>query len=173
MYAYCIIEYPIKTLDKAFTYLVPESLKEKLKVGMKVLVSFNHRQVRGIVLKITNTFDGDYELKEIEKIEDEFLILNKELLLLGKYMQEMTLCNLITAYQTMLPSALKVKMQKRDYNEYELWIKLSSEKEAKKFIETHKKSNKTKILEDLLERGEILKKELNASSLRELKKLFI
>ena len=171
MYAYCIIEYPIKTLDKAFTYLVPENLQAKLKVGMKVLVSFNHRQVHGIVLKITNSFEGDYELKEIEKIEDEFLVLNKELLLLGKYMQQMTLCNLITAYQTMLPSALKVKTQKRDYNEYEIWIKLNSEKEAQEFIATHKKSNKTQLLEDLLEKKEITKKELNSSSLRELKKL--
>ena len=171
MYAYCIIEYPIKTLDKAFTYLVPNHLQEKLKVGMKVLVSFNHRQVHGIVLKITNTFDGDYELKEIERIEDEFLILNKELLLLGSYMQEETLCNLITAYQTMLPSALKVKEQKIDYNDYEIWIKLNNETEAKEFIKNHRKSNKTKILEYLLERGEIPKKELNASSLRELSKL--
>lgn len=32
MYAYCVIEYPVKSLDKAFTYKVPLELEEKLKV---------------------------------------------------------------------------------------------------------------------------------------------
>ena len=77
MYAYCIIEYPVKSLDKAFSYKVPSDLIDKLKVGMKVLVPFNNRYVHGIVLKLTNTYEGTYELKEIASIEDEFLILNK------------------------------------------------------------------------------------------------
>lgn len=172
MYAYCIIEYPVKSLDKAFTYQIPSSLQNKLKVGMKVLVPFNNRQVHGIVLKITNSYDQEYDLKEIIKIEDEFLVLNQELLLLGRYMQNLTLCNLITAYQTMLPSALKVKEQTRDYNEYESWIKLNKkEEEIKEYINTHRKSNKTKILEELLEKKEMNKKELNSISIRELQKL--
>ena len=172
MYAYCIIEYPIKTLDKAFTYQIPSKLQNKLKVGMKVLVPFNNRCVHGIVLKIADHYEGEYELKEIIDIEDEFLVLNEELLKLGRYMQNITLCNLITAYQTMLPSALKVKEQTRDYNEYETWIKLNKQKEEIiDFIKTHKKSNKTKILEDLLEKEEINKKECHSASLRELKKL--
>lgn len=172
MYAYCIIEYPVKSLDKAFSYKVPSDLIDKLKVGMKVLVPFNNRYVHGIVLKLTNTYEGTYELKEIASIEDEFLILNKELLMLGRYMQSLTLCNLITAYQTMLPSALKVKEQTKDYNEYEKVILLNKPKEEiEEFIQTHKKSNKTKILSDLLERDEINRKNANASSLRELIKL--
>src|SRR5699024_1317865 len=107
------------------SYKIPSSLQDKLKVGMKVMVPFNNRLVHGIVLKITNKYDGDYDLKEIARVEDDFLVLNEELLRLGKYMQELTLCNLITAYQTMLPSALKVKEQKVDYQEYDLFIKLN------------------------------------------------
>ena len=172
MVAYCIIEYPVKTLDKAFTYQIPSHLIDRLKVGMKVIVPFQNRSVHGIVLKITDHYDGTYELKEIEKIEDEFLVLNDELLRLGKFMQDITLCNLITAYQTMLPSALKVKAQTRDYNEYEEWILLNVEEDiALEYIKTHKKSHKTEILERLLQEKEVNKKELNASSLRELKKL--
>ena len=64
MYAYCIVEYPVKSLDKAFTYKIPLNLQEKLKVGMKVLVPFNNRLVHGIVLKITDTYEKTYELKE-------------------------------------------------------------------------------------------------------------
>lgn len=172
MYAYCIIEYPVKTLDKAFTYKIPSDLKEKLKVGMKVLVPFNNRLVHGIVLKISDTFKDSYELKEIAEIEDEFLILNKELIALGYYMKQTTLCNLITAYQTMLPTPLKVKDQNHDYNDYDYFIVLKEEKEKiKDFISTRRKSNKTNILERLLNGEELNKKECNISSLRELIKL--
>ena len=112
MYAYCVIEYPVKTLDKTFTYIIPEFLIDKLKVGMKVMVPFNTRLVHGIVLKISDTCEDSFELKEIGRIEDEFLVLNKELLMLGKFLKEETLCNLITAYQTMLPSSLKIRTKK-------------------------------------------------------------
>ena len=172
MYAYCIVEYPVKSLDKAFTYVVPSFMRNKLKVGMKVLVPFNNRQIHGIVLKIANEYKDNYELKEIIAIEDEFLILNKELLLLGKYMQELTLCNLITAYQTMLPSALKIKNQITDYNDYDIYIMLNkSEEEILEYIKNHRQSSKTKILTDLLRKEKLNKKEVNANSLRELKKL--
>lgn len=112
MYAYCIIEYPVKTLDKAFTYKIPSDLKEKLKVGMKVLVPFNNRLVHGIVLKISDTFKDSYELKEIAEIEDEFLILNKELIALGYYMKQTTLCNLITCLSNYASYSFKSKRSK-------------------------------------------------------------
>lgn len=172
MFAYCIIEYPVKTLDKAFTYKIPFNLQTRLKVGMKVLVPFNHRSVHGIVLKIEDHYEGEYELKEIISIEDEFLVLNEELLKLGCYMQKITLCSLITSYQTMLPSALKVKEQARDYNDYDYYITLNkSKEEIEHFINSHRKSNKMNILERLLTEKEIDKKEVNTASLRELIKL--
>lgn len=171
MYAYCIIEYPVKTLDKAFTYIIPDALKNKVKVGMKVLVPFNTRLVHGIVLNISNLYTGTYELKEIARLEDEFLILNKELLELGSYLKELTLCNLITAYQTMLPSALKIKNQKNDYNLYEQFISLNkSDKEVLEFIDTHR-GKKVLILERLLDEGVVNKKEFDSASVRELEKL--
>ncbi len=170
MYAYCVIEYPIKSLDKAFTYEIPEELRLKLKVGMKVLVPFNTRLVHGIVLKITNSYEGDYELKKIARIEDEFLVLNKELLELGEYLKEITLCNLITAYQTMLPSALKVKDQTSNYNKYEYLVSLNKDlKEVIEYQNTHR-GKKVEILERLLNEGEINKKELDGASIRELEK---
>jgi len=171
MYAYCIIEYPVKTLDKAFTYKIPDDLKSRIKIGMKVLVPFNTKLVHGIVLNISDSYTDLYELKEIARLEDEYLILNKELLELGKYLKELTLCNLITAYQTMLPSALKIKDQKKDYNLYEQFVSLNkSPKEVLEFIETHR-GKKVLILEKLLDEEEINKKELDSASVRELEKL--
>ena len=40
MYADVIVEYGVKSLDRTFTYLIPEKFKNKLKIGMKVVVPF-------------------------------------------------------------------------------------------------------------------------------------
>ena len=40
MYANILIEYPVKTLDKTFTYIIPDDFKNTIKVGMKVTVPF-------------------------------------------------------------------------------------------------------------------------------------
>ena len=171
MFASCVIEYPIKTLDKTFTYKVPEGLIGKLQVGMKVMVPFNTRLVHGIVLSISNIYEDGFDLKEIVRIEDDFLVLNNELLKLGEFLKNETLCNLITAYQTMLPSALKVKDQKSDYNKYEKYVLLNcNDTKVLEYIENHR-GKKCQLLEELLDRREINKKELDSGVVRELEKL--
>ena len=68
--------------------------------------------LEGFVLELTNTIDKvDYELKEIIELVDKMPILNKEMLELGKKIQEITLCSLISAYQVMLPKALKASIK--------------------------------------------------------------
>ena len=160
----------IEKIDKTFTYLIPSNLN--VQIGIRVLVPFGKQKLEGFVVAIKNEIPSEYKLKEIISLVDEKPILNEELLRLGKYMQELTLCNLITAYQTMLPSALKVKEQKVDYNEYEVWLKLNCSKEdALEYTFTHRKSHKTEILEALLEKSMVLKKDYQIASVRELVKL--
>ena len=65
MYANCVIEYPIKTLDKAFTYFIPENLRSKIKVGMRVLVPFGTKKSHGLILAISNEYREKYLLKSI------------------------------------------------------------------------------------------------------------
>lgn len=171
MYASCLVEYPVKTLDKAFTYKIPQNFMNKIKVGMKVLVPFNNRLVHGIVINILNEYHDNYELKDIALLEDEFLVLNKELLELGYFLKENTLCNLITAYQTMLPSSLKIKNQKTNYKQYEKYVSLKVDtKTALEFISTHK-GKKCDILECLLDKKEVLKSNFDSASIRELERL--
>ena len=92
MYAEVLIEYPSKKIDKYFTYLVPPNLKDKLQAGMKVKVPFGSKTINGFVMKITDTFNSDYELKEIVEVVDSELKLNDELMRLGLYLEEKTLC---------------------------------------------------------------------------------
>ena len=109
MIAEVLVEYRVKSLDKTFTYKIPAFLRDKLKVGMKVKIPFGSLEINGFVLKILSNTTNMGDLKEIKCIVDEYFILNDELLELGKYLKEKTLCSLMTAYQTMLPSSLKIK----------------------------------------------------------------
>ena len=38
MIASVLIEYNVKSLDKTFDYIIPDNLKDKIKIGNKVLV---------------------------------------------------------------------------------------------------------------------------------------
>ncbi len=103
-----LVEVKAKQIDQTFTYSVPKELENIIAIGKRVLVPFGPRMVEGFVLKIENKA-VDFHLKEISSVVDENIILNEELLFLGEYISKKTMCNLISAYQTMLPSALKAK----------------------------------------------------------------
>ncbi len=107
MFASVLIELKAKNLDKTFTYKVPEALASFVCVGKRVLVPFGSQKLEGFVLKVSDSEDVEYELKDIISVIDEKPVLNSELLELGKYISKKTLSSLISSYQTMLPKALK------------------------------------------------------------------
>lgn len=107
MYAEVLVEIKAKAVDKTFTYKIPDGME--LKVGVRVLVPFGRRNLEGFVLNIFDDGNFEYELKNITSVIDEKPVINSEMLRLGKYISKKTLSPLITAYQTMLPSALKAK----------------------------------------------------------------
>ena len=56
MYAKVIVEIGVKNVDRMFTYIIPESIKEDIKIGSRVKVGFGSRIIEGFVLEIDNTF---------------------------------------------------------------------------------------------------------------------
>jgi len=170
MYAEVLIEYSSKSIDKTFTYIIPSHLKEDIKVGMKVLVPFGPKTINGFVTNIKDNINEDYELKEIVDIVDKYFCLNKELMELGAYLQSKTLCTKITAYQTMLPSSLKVKEQKSNYSKYLTYIKLNKSRETiEDYISKYpRRTKQIEILNTLLENTRVLKSALSSPALNAL-----
>jgi len=171
MYAEVLIEYPTKKIDKYFTYKIPEFLINTIKIGMKVKVPFGTKTINGFVMNVKKEYIEDYELKEIVDVIDKELILNDELMKLGLYLSEKTLCPLISAYQTMLPSSLKIKDNDTNYNFYKTYIVLNkSKEEIKEYLENYKKNNKqSELLNYLLSNEKILKKECSVNAVKVLK----
>jgi len=171
MYAEILIEYPTKKIDKYFTYIVPDDLKSVIDVGMKVRVPFGSKIINGFVMNVTNYYNATYELKQIVDVVDRELKLDKELMKLGKFIQEKTLCPLISAYQTMLPSSLKIKDNDTDYNFYKTYIELNKpSEEIKLYLSNYKKTNKqSELLNDLLQSNRVIKKDYSSSVIKALK----
>ena len=169
MYANVIIEYPVKSLNKMFIYKVPEKLQDVIKVGMKVYVPFGKSEVFGFVMELKNTNDTDYELKEIIRIDNEELVLNKELMDVGEYLSSITLCNLITAYQTMLPSSLKIKSQKHNYDIYDEFIIIKDINKVDEYINQYKNRKKQIEVLNKLKSGKLNKKDISSNVFKSLK----
>jgi len=137
MYAEVLIQYGVKILDKTFTYKIPSFLN--VRIGNKVKVLFANKEIFGIVINIKNDTDID-NLNEIIDVVNPDLFLTNELLELGKYLSDTTFCTLIKSYQTMLPTALKVKNIKTNFDKYIEYIILNKkEEEVKEYIFNNKR----------------------------------
>ena len=169
MYANVIIEYGVKALNKTFIYKIPEELKDKIKVGMKVYVPFGKMEVFGFVMEIVNSNDTEYDAKEIIRIDNEELVLSKELMDVGKYLSSITLCTLITAYQTMLPSSLKIKKQEHNYDKFDEYLVLTDKLKAMEYICKYpRRMAQIKAINNILEVGKLNKKEVSSEIVKAL-----
>ena len=144
----------IEKLDKTFTYLIPSNLN--IQIGIRVLVPFGRQKLEGFVVAIKDEILSEYKLKEIIEVIDDNPILNNELLKLGKYLSKKTLCTLTSAYQTMLPSALKAKVNTKINKKTVLYIK--------KIKEYTPVTEKEEIILNLLSNKDISLKEANSIS---------
>ncbi|MGE8204136.1 primosomal protein N' [Heyndrickxia sp. NPDC080065] len=106
-----IVDVPTMNTDKLFDYLVPEKWTDFIQPGMRVSVPFGPRMIQGFVIELKGHTDVS-KLKHIHEPLDLSPVLNEELLNLGKWIAEETLCLKISAYQAMLPVAMKAKYEK-------------------------------------------------------------
>src|SRR5690606_31096429 len=106
-----IVDVPAMQTDKTYDYIVPEKWSDIVVPGMRVVVPFGPRKVQGFVMGLSNNTEVN-KLKEIHSLLDLTPALNEELLQIGKWLTEKTLCFTISALQAMLPSAMRAKYEK-------------------------------------------------------------
>ena len=151
-----LVQLSSQNIDKIFDYIVPNDLESSIKVGIRVLVPFGRQTLEGFVLEIKDNSDRD--LKEIYSILDRDIVLNDELLLLGKQIQKSTLSTLISAYQVMLPKALKAKAGVLVSKKYQTFYELTD----KSYLASS--TAQEKILKLFSDKKTISRKELLAIS---------
>jgi primosomal protein N' (replication factor Y) (superfamily II helicase) len=142
-----IVDVPAKQTDKPFDYLIPNKWIGTIEPGMRVIVPFGPRKIQGFVISIKAQSDFQ-TLKEIIEPMDLVPVLNQELLDLGHWLTENTLCFKIAAFQAMLPAALKAKYEKK--------VKLANHscvEELPDILKSIFMKTETLAWEDVLEKG--------------------
>lgn len=153
MYAGVVVELSNKNIDKIFTYEVPSNMN--VLVGERVLVPFGKMCLEGFILEV-NQKKPEYPTKKIISLIDEKPVLNEEMIELGKWMVKKTLCTLSSAYQVMLPKALKAKNGTNISIKYDVYLEVIKEGTFK---------GKKKEVFELVKEKKTLKKECNDISI--------
>lgn len=149
-----LVEIKAWKIDKTFSYHVPSNLEKEIAIGKRVLVPFQKRELEGFIINILD--EVSYETKDIIKVIDENPVLNEELLELGKYISKKTLCNLISAYETMLPVALKAKNGITINKKYQTYLEVNS-------IDIKLTPKQLEIVELIKKQGRVLKSSIKSS----------
>ncbi|MCS6824140.1 MAG: primosomal protein N' [Cytophagaceae bacterium] len=97
------------TLDRYYTYYVPEAFQKKIAKGYRVLVPFRGKKIiTGVVVELRKqaTYDGD--IKPIFDLPDEKPCLNEYQLSFIKWIASYYMCTEGEVLKAALPSALKL-----------------------------------------------------------------
>ena len=162
-----LIEYANRSLNRPFSYYYKGN--KKLEVGIRVLVSFNHREIVGYVINVRTTDktieqieeESGYSLTEIVDIIDQTPLLDEELLALLDEVSDYYLAPKISVLQTMLPPSLSprkssLKAPKIAYDQYLEVINEDEEGLTNKQIE---------LLRFIKQEGRVLKRDIKSKSI--------
>jgi len=105
MYAQVIVDISSKHLNQIFDFKVPLYLRGSLKVGMRVVVDFNHQKRLAYVINIMKT--SKIATKEIlYALEDKPTLSGAQLKLI-KYIQKTSFSSYNEAFEVVVPKALR------------------------------------------------------------------
>jgi len=108
-----IVDVQASPINQTFDYIIPDAYEPIIEKGMRVIIPFGPRKITGFVVDLDNESTlPEHKLKPLLDVIDITPVLTSELLDLGKWLAQQTLCLYITAFQAMLPHVLKAKYEK-------------------------------------------------------------
>jgi primosomal protein N' (replication factor Y) (superfamily II helicase) len=107
----CNVALPVP-LRTTFTYSVPESLRETVQVGSRVLVPFRNKSIVGVVVDFAEKAPADAKLRDITKVLDLRPALTPSLIELGQWIAGYYLAPVGEVFRAMLPPVTEVRSQR-------------------------------------------------------------
>lgn len=103
------------SIDKPYTYQIPETFAQQVTVGMRVLVPFGrgNRHTEGLVLALEQQEALPPRCKRILTALDDRPVLNQEGIQLALWMRERYFCSVYEAMRAMLPAGLYFSLKDR------------------------------------------------------------
>ncbi len=132
-------------MRNAFTYAVPEHLRDAAKFGTRAVAPFGKRVLTGIILEITDKAETTHEIKEIYDVIDKIPIITETQLEFYKWLSEYYLSSLGEALRLTVPHGTEVETKRKI---------VSSPEVCSEMLENEKRKNtiKARLLAALAEK---------------------
>jgi primosomal protein N' (replication factor Y) len=111
-FPFCNVSLPVP-LRTTFTYAVPESLREVVRPGTRVLVPFRKKALVGVVVELTEHAPADTKIREITKVLDREPALTPKLIELGHWIANYYLAPVGEVFRAMLPPVIEMRTQRQ------------------------------------------------------------
>ncbi len=100
------------SIDKPYDYIVPEHLKQRARIGVRVTVPFGrgNRTSEGVILGLDHEARHE-KLKAITSVPDDESVLGPAQIKLALWLRERYFCTLYDAVKTLLPAGLLYKIR--------------------------------------------------------------
>ena len=98
--------------DILYGYLVPKELTDRVKPGVRVLVSFGRGKQtlrQGIVFELSSVENGDGYKAISSVVDDEDALVNEEILSVARFLKDRTFCTYYEAVRAQIPSGFSFK----------------------------------------------------------------
>ncbi len=121
-YAEIITDITNENVDKIFHYAIPDNIKSKICIGMRVFVPFGkgNRIREGYIIGFTHKTDIEEKyIKNIYSLPDEYYVFNSNMIELAKFMADKYYCSLSECLQCIMPKIIKDKTNKYANINYE------------------------------------------------------
>ncbi len=104
-FAEIIIDHKSTSVDRRFTYHIPDQLLDDAKVGVRVVVPFGryNKPTMGIIVEKTENLKAQFKTKDILRILDDKPLISEKKLELAKWIKEEYLCTGFESMQPILP----------------------------------------------------------------------
>ncbi len=156
-YADIIVDISHENVDRPFQYRIPDSLRDKLETGMRIVVPFGggNREVEGYVIGITDRAKcAEDKMKEILRISDGDIPIEGIQIKMAAWLRYQYGSTMITALKTVLPA----RKRTRGLQSRRICLK-ASEREARELLKKCRvrktQAARARLLERLCEEGEL------------------
>lgn len=103
-----IVDSEAASLDRMFTYKIPEHLKEHIKLGQIVKVPFGmgNKKINGFALEFIDEIDGNIKIKEVSSVVTTYSVITQKNIELIFEMKKRYFCSYIDCIKLMIPTGI-------------------------------------------------------------------
>jgi len=141
---FCQVVFPLP-FRKAFTYSIPDELKDAVKIGVRVVAPFGKRVLTGFVIETSKTTDLKEKIKPVRDVLDEKPIFDKTSLKFYEWISEYYVSSLGEALKNSVPYGTEVESKRKVVSERDFCEKLLNQ-------EKKKSSRRAKLLSVLVQK---------------------